>query len=476
MQSITFIKIKRGALLMAAIIVGAAGGAYGNYADYVGISAQGISRGNAMSAVVSDWSAVYYNMAGLGRVLVTEEAPAATSSSEMNLKLKEEEGREKQKINFASQLGINYLYCYPQLKTQIPTLNLASRKQDYGIINIGLAMDLGQIFEMPSFISSIRFGLSLGVMQDFNLVKINDVDPLAHRFNEFGRDAQRTVILAGLGIGFLKDAFGLGVGANVLLGGAGKIDLLDVNALTGQFQMPIQNIKLDVNAKVAPAGGVYFSPGRLWSPLKGLTLAASYRGRVSVIIPMITTATTLAPSLGLNMFLKVLAYFTPQICTAGVAYTLPWVPLTISADVDFQKWSEYWWKATVIAVYHEAPKFKDIWVPRAGLHYKIIPAVGISAGYFYRPTYIPQKALWGNLNLMDADKHVVSGGLEFVIPRMWRMKGDVKINIGYQYQMLMPRTVVKIPQLLYTPTASLNPSYKFKGAAHVGTAEAVIRW
>ncbi len=41
--------------------------AFANFADTYGFSAIGISRGNAMTAVVNDWSSVYYNIAGLGR-------------------------------------------------------------------------------------------------------------------------------------------------------------------------------------------------------------------------------------------------------------------------------------------------------------------------------------------------------------------------------------------------------------------------
>ncbi len=453
-----------------------------NYADTCGMSARGIARGNAMSAVVYDWSSVYYNVAGLGRTRLAVDK--GENSSEMNLKLKDkkdekesnEKDGEKPKDYYPSQFGVNYLLTFPQLSLQLPKIVSTTKNQEFGVIGVGLALDLNYIFKMPDFVSSIRVGVSLGLMQDGSLVKMNDLDPANHQFMQYGRNAQRTVILGGLGIGFLKDAFGIGGGANILLGGKGKISLLEVMALSDRLQMPIQNVQLDVTTKVAPTAGIYISPGRLWSPLEGLTIAGSYRGRVMVVIPMYTFAKVDTLGLELNMLLKVNAFFTPHVFTGGIAWTLPWAPITLSVDVDYQMWSQYWFKNNTLGVYMERPKFVDIIVPRAGINYMFIKYMGISVGYYYQPTYIPKSALMGDINTMDNTKHVLSGGLEFVVPRLWRMMGDVHINLGYQYQMLVSRTVIKMPNLLRSGTQALNPSYKYGGKVHAVTAEIAFRW
>ena len=63
----------------------------GTFADTFGFSAEGMARGNAMTASVNDWSSVYYNVAGLGKTQNLVEIP---SDPEMNLKLQKEEGEK----------------------------------------------------------------------------------------------------------------------------------------------------------------------------------------------------------------------------------------------------------------------------------------------------------------------------------------------------------------------------------------------
>jgi hypothetical protein len=48
------------------------------------------------------------------------------------------------------------------------------------------------------------------VGDDLSVTKVSDVEPQTHNYLRFGREAQQTMIMTGLGLGFMDDAFGLG--------------------------------------------------------------------------------------------------------------------------------------------------------------------------------------------------------------------------------------------------------------------------
>lgn len=115
-----------------------------NFADTYGFSAQGISMGNAMTAIVDDWSSLYYNIAGLGKTvhLRTTRTP--------------EGGGDEVEEFFPNEIAINYFYTSPQFylnipqRSYIPTIgaspvNLstnATKGLDFHAVALGMALDL----------------------------------------------------------------------------------------------------------------------------------------------------------------------------------------------------------------------------------------------------------------------------------------------------------------------------------------------
>lgn len=51
-------------------------------------------------------------------------------------------------------------------------------------------------YHLPGFVSSLRFGLAAGLLDDLAAVKINDVDPRTHNFLRYGREAQTAIIIS----------------------------------------------------------------------------------------------------------------------------------------------------------------------------------------------------------------------------------------------------------------------------------------
>ncbi len=491
--------------------------AHANFADTYGFSAIGISRGNAMAAVVNDWSSVYYNIAGLGKTRGDVIVPV---EEKKDLTLQQKGGKQEPTVPettvspfdlfiYKDQLAINYMYTQPQMTVDIPRTDIVADKElNFGTVTLGLVLDLNHFVKMPSFISSSRFGLGLGVMQDGSLVKVYDIDLRTHDFVRYGKEAQRAVILAGVGFGFMDDVFGIGAGANIWTGGRGAVNLTQVE-LGPNEQTPGAEVQMELTPKIAPVGGIYISPGKKIKALRGLDIGVAYRGEVYMEVdPFATTAELYTAGVMLKMALSIFDYYTPQIITGGIAYTfLPIKPLsglTVSFDVEYQMWSkcrvskakEIYWENRSVAI----PTFQDIIVPKVGLSYNFgcltpkMQWLALNLGYSYRPTYVPDEAIndASLFNFMDANTQIGSFGLSFTIPKSGPMVAPVVITLAGQVQMLQQRQVKKdrvaIKQIYdnfdgnpdedYTQAEinNLYPDYSFGGTVYSGFMEVALRW
>ena len=488
-----------------------------SFADTYGFSAEGMSRGNAMTAVVNDWSSVYYNVAGLGKTQ-SLSGETTTEGGEMTLKLRKTEGEpETKKEIYPSQFALGFLYTMPQLKLNIqryvqnattgdytPVKTKAANIGNYGYITIGGALDLNTIVKMPDFVSSVRLGLGLGVNHDGSLTKVNDIDPRTHDFLRYGKEVQRAMILVGLGIGILKDSLGIGIGANISFHGKAKTFM--ETDLTANPQVPIAQSQMDLSAAPGAIAGVYFSPGKIWSAVEGLDFGASYRMSTKLKIdPFDAAASILGGIINMNLMLAVFDYWSPHIVTAGIAYSR-W-GVTLSLDGEYQMWSKYQVSKVLEQHYFGLPKMTDIIVARFGVKYDTpVSWLSIMAGYSYVPSILASVkspfhksnssantlnmriAPLGNIttigmyNWMDNNKHVASAGIKFTVPKLSsKIGGQIIICLGYQFQYLEPVSVQK-PDLNYkaypgstTFDYLLNPGYSYGGMNHTVAIEVGMR-
>ncbi|MCX7677828.1 MAG: hypothetical protein N2316_01275 [Spirochaetes bacterium] len=451
-------------------------GAFANFADTYGFSAQGVARGNAMAAIVNDWSSVYYNMAGLGRT-VSEQMPADVLQSkssklvykegEKTLATSEKAINEYDVVPFKDQLAITYMLTQPKMKIDIARDTVADDELGFGTITIGLVIDINKFVRLPDFISSGRFGMGLGVMQDGSLVKVYDVDLRTHDYLRYGREAQRAVILSGVGFGFLNDLFGFGVGASVWSGGSGAVQLVDVGLGTGT-QYPNQQVQMELTPAIAPVAGLYISPGQKVEALKGLDFGVFYRGELYMeVTPFATEAQLNMGGITLNMGLNIFDYYTPHIVGGGLAYSI--FGALLSLEAEYQMWSkhrvskskEIYWNSYGI----EIPQFNDILVYKVGLSYYfgyLSPSMRwltFNAGYMYRPTFVPDDANKTIFNFMDCNTQIFSVGFDFKIPRMGPMVAPIIISITGQMQKLQEREVVKDEASVIAIYQDINASW-----------------
>ncbi len=420
-----------------------------HFGDTFGFSPKGMSLGNAMCARSDDWSSVYYNMAGLGKTRGLKDG--------------------------VNQIGLCYQGNMPVFDIDIsrsddlgnPLSTSGDEDLEGGTFVLGVALDAGLLLELPSFISSARLGIGLGANDDLKAVKINDLDPRTHTYLRFGRDSQRLVVLSGMGFGFFDDFIGFGVGVNSSFGGEGQVLLEEIDLET-EAQTPRGQAKMDMTIEPNLLFGFYLSPGKKIEALEGLDLGFSYRGETVLdIYPFQTTGVTNAGSFPLNMTLALSDYYQPEMLTIGGAISTD--TMTFSLDLEYQRWSGFRLSTPMRENFQgELVDFDDILVPRIGFEFKAKKNLSLLMGYYYQPSFIPDKAVKGNMNFLDNDKHVGSVGLSMKLPRLPLMKGDTELAMGYQLQYLVDRDVTKD-----SPT-SYNPDYSYGGLSHTFMAGLTI--
>lgn len=413
-----------------------------HYGDTFGYSTKGMSLGNAMCARVDDWSSVYYNIAGLGKTL--------------DLKY----GK--------NQLGVAYQKAMPVFDIDInrydadgPLATNGDKNLDAGTLVLGLALDAGLIMHLPSFVSSARFGLSLGVNDDLTAVKANDISPYTHNFMRYGREAQRLEVLSGMGFGFKGDAIGFGLGVNSAFEGDGKVLLTDVQLQTAP-QSPKGETLMNMKIKPHVLLGMYLSPGKMVDSLEGLDFGFCFRDETILNIDPFKTATvTDVGGIVLNLDLAITDYYQPRMYTVGTAYRMG--AYTLSLDLEYQEWSGFHMSTPMTTNYAaEIVKFDDIYIPRVGLECNLSQHMSAQFGYYYQQSFIPDEAVSGHMNFLDNDKHVGSVGLTVDFPSLPPLKGHTELSLGYQLQYLVDRDVVKTND----PGNTANPNYSYGGLCH----------
>ncbi len=495
-------------LFLAVLIILPAQAMAGSFANTHGFSAKGIAMGNAMTAVVNDWSSVYYNISGLGKtkdIFIPAKASVGKTGSLTIGKLQAKALAEKDKAvepvpeaeSPINELAVTFMYSYPVFKIDIDRRNpldnapmdtKAAEQLNYGIMIIGAAIDINKVYRLPSFISSARLGLGLGTPADGKATKVNDIDLRTHNWLGYGREAQVATIIAGVGFGFLNDMFGVGVGAQISFHGEGAVLVNNVEVGPANQTPPAQS-RMDLATVPSIVAGLYFKPEKLTPALKGLEIGAAYKQESFMKIYPFSTGTVLkVGNSSMTLAMCIYDYYVPHAVSAGISYTR-W-NTTLSIDAEYQMWGLYEYSPTIDAVYNQMitvedvphadawtlPKFKNIIIPRVGVAYKPLDWLTIMCGYSYRPSFLDDADTGGYVNFLDNVTHTGSLGVRLFVPQMAGMGGPVEITLGGQFQFLMEREVVKTGSAAEGVNAnySLNPNYTYSGMNYIGILEAKL--
>jgi long-chain fatty acid transport protein len=496
-------------LLAFVFSIGISADLFAGFQDVEGMSAEGMARGNAMTATVDDWSSCFYNAGGLGK---TPVIGGAAKDAEMTLKLRKTEGEAaaSEGGKYPNQFSLGVLYNFPMLKLNIqrfgttssgtifPLPTKAADLDPYGFITVGGCINLNSFFHLPDFISTARMGIAMGINADFDLAKITDLDPRTHDFLRYGRKQQGALIMVGAGLGLLNDAIGGGVGANVNM--TGKTRATVEALLTADPQIGIAQSQLDLTVVPGAICGIYISPGKIFSTLEGLEIGASYRSDTKTKInPFDMFASILGGVINMSLMVSVYDHYSPHKVATGIAYSR-W-GLTLSFDIDYEMWSKIGANKSNETHYFNRPKFNNILVWKGGVKYDTpLSWLTVMAGYNFIPSILSKNAgttygfrlgttqnllQTGMYNLLDNDKHCGSIGVKLNIPKMGIMGGPAYITLSYQFQYLVTKSVSKNGFSIDLGTGAqdpallnaylLNPSYSYGGMNHAVFAEIGMR-
>jgi hypothetical protein len=416
-----------------------------NVADTYGLSPKGVGMGNAMAAHVNDWSSVFYNIAGLGR---TRHLPEGASPYELYL---------------------GYLITMPQTELDIPQRYSGTRTYEtnvdedlgFGSFILGTSLNLNAIFQMPWVISSSRLGLALSIGDDLTISNIHVVDPQTHKYLRFGKEAQQMLLISGLGMGFSDDSFGIGLGIKATFGGKGNLVLKDISTGNGHQRIEV-HAKMDLKKqKPSWVAGLYADFKKMDPPFNGLSLGLAYQQESFYELePLNTVSVVQLDGVQLNLDLSVFGYYQPASFTAGFSYIIS-NRCKLAMDIEYQTWSDYKVSDNESQNYGSIlPDLDDILIPKLGLEYKADSKTNLYFGYFYQPSFIPDKAVDKEVNWLDNDKHVASIGISRDTGKFAVLKKPMVLHAGYQFQYLVDREVVK------SAPSTLNPSYSYGGTVH----------
>ena len=372
-------------------------GQTGQFLDEFGAGVRAMAMGQAFTAVADDYSAAYYNPAGLTRI----------------------------EHIFESANAYIYMAVHPRVRFRDePDENIDADKPLHGL-HTGIAsnLDIERLIAAYPWLEPLAFGL----VSWLNLPEINQyyTTPYGHT-PHFLRYSHRFQLLS-MAISFAyRVTPWLSVGAGAMPNITSVSTQSSFEALN-MIDDPVQGQRLSIHqtAKVfiSPIAGLLVSPPQArWRDR--ISMGLSYRGQIKSFHgkgPLLeqgfgieTEEGRIIPLFTIPMVRIInLVSFNPHQITAGVA-ARPHRGWLISVDLTWKDYSDY---RTFIDEVPD-PAFRDTWVPRLGLEYCLfmdrdtplgqLRSLSLQTGYYFEPT--PVRGMSGPHNILDADQDVFSFG------------------------------------------------------------------
>ena len=438
------------------------------FTDTYGFGLRAIALGGAFTAVADDYSAAFYNPAGLAQ-------------------------------GTGNHFNLEYLYTSPDIDVKkltggdlvIPSAGGGVRNDptnyrggsglDLQIPMIGMVFDINGILDLPA---NVQLGIAASLTEQMDtMYRIYNFPPDQPHFFRYGDDISRIVLAASIGVEVISNLIYLGGGMQAMLYGDGKIWVDGLAIGTGpEYEHVIGQAKQSMKLKYDPIAGILITP--LDQRLK---IGLSYRAEEEVEIdPLPTLVATDIGGVGLAMVMGMNSYFTPEEYSLGLSYSFE--RFMVSVEANKQMWSEYdypdgekyhyyYGNPGLTGIETGGPDFDDTLNYRLGMEYKIGKDASIMVGYCHQPTPIPDQS--GKVsNYLDMDKDIFSIGGKFAL-KTGMMVEPVTIAATFQYQMLDDYTVYK-----YEGTADAvkgkswvdQESYKVEGDVYAGGISLSLAW
>lgn len=397
--------------------------AHANPVETFGMGSRSTAMGSAVTADATDFSANYYNPAGLV-------------------------GQKRLLI----ELG--YVYARHALAID----GKDNHVDDVRGMTVGLVA--------PGEVAKIPFAFGLGIhLPDSRVFRVRALDQQQPRWELYDNRTQRLVFSANLAVkpfSWLEVGGGLTFlsGTQATLDVTGDIDAGDPNhsPLRHQVDANLRSIRY-------PQFGV-----RVLASDR-LRFGAVYRGQFHVDIDI--DANVAARFVGVPLTSAIttseIAAFLPQQVALGASWD-PLDDLTVDFDLTWVDWSAYQPPITRVTADTKLlgsgvppglipdkaapleivpPHFQDRFVPRLGVEWRRPLGdkerghrLALRAGYSYEHTPVPEQR--GITNYVDCDRHAISGGLGLSLHHLVdELPGDVRFDVHAQVSILPERTTHK---------------------------------
>jgi long-chain fatty acid transport protein len=312
------------------------------------------------------------------------------------------------------EISLQYLSVLPKLTIERleadsdPTILNATPVNTFGI-NIGATI--------PIIPQKLMLGLALYMPKGTNLLVAESLEPVRPQFYMYQSLHNRFELIPALAYRPIKElSIGFGVELSALV--SAKLDsvIISIDPATNEANLQ-RNLIADAKIIASPIVGATIQP------IDQLRIGFSFKGKndgnIKVEADVITQQADLAD---LNLTTDTNTFFIPAELSFSAAFALtPQVKLM--AQVDHQLWSKASNPETTIATVinvNGAPaldlqtavvqlNFKDVTTPRIGVEVTPIEQLKLRAGYFFRPTHVPNQG-GVDSNFLDANTSGISFG------------------------------------------------------------------
>ncbi len=384
------------------------GNARASVFDTFGVDSQGIAMGNARTASATDWTATYYNPAGITQQKKT--------------------------------LGASFMFIWNHLDVKpFPGSTGLENKDSSNIqgLSLGLTYDFG--------VDIFRVGLGL-------YLPLNDVqEQITHWADEreafftnklyfeiYENRTEHQIILPTVALKVLPY---LSIG--------GGVSLFIRSITYSNVYLPNVLNQSDVFININNVQKYTYVPnlGVLFHPSNDFKIGISYMGQDS--FPIEGASYVDVPQLGqhFTQTIEQIVFYTPAHISAGIMYK-PTSSVELNADITWVGWSGYkdnhnevpqtsWIDPSTNSL-QQGQAWSDIYVPRIGLKYLADSSWSFMAGYFYEPSPVPPQMQ--RSNYVDNVANVISAGSGYKVPYR---EGNINFVIHAQAHILGDRKTYK---------------------------------
>lgn len=396
-----------------------------NPLDGFGFGSRAAAMGSATVADCTDFSAVYYNPAGL----VSRKGP---------------------------DFSMGYSHAGHEL-----TMNGRDNQVDSARGIVGGFVVPGEVAGLP-----FAFGIATH-LPDERISRIRTMRQEQPRWELYDNRSQLLYLATAVSVRpwpFLE--VGMGIGYLAATRG-----VLDISGSANIARPHDSRLRHEVAADLSSVR--YPQAGLRLHVRKGVILGLAYREEAKLKLELDTRLKGQVEALGLEIpasySLKSsnIGVFIPRQAALGASFRALEERLTMNVDLTWRNWSAYESSVSKSAAMLDVdvpeglpvtipdnpkpteiipPRFRDRLVPRLGAEYALLVANDIElplrAGYAYEKSPVPAQK--GMTNFVDTDRHTVSVGLGLRLLRpLAEIPGDLRLDGHLAYSMLPERVVLK---------------------------------